>query len=66
MISAEDFYGNDYPEDEIDSDDEFDLGAYDHRNCASDEEEFDEDITQWSDEEDEASWKQNVISRPLI
>ncbi|MCJ1423244.1 hypothetical protein MMC29_001126 [Sticta canariensis] len=40
--NAEDFYGNDYPEDEVNSDDEFGMGAYDYRHRASDDEEFDE------------------------
>ena len=55
---AEDFYGNDYPEDEVNSDDEFDRGAYNYRHGASDDEEFGEETTTWSDEEDEArpSW----------
>lgn len=60
IIEAEDFYGNDYPEDEIDSDDEVGIGVYNHRNRGSDEEEFGEGIDQWSDEEDEAyPWKRN-------
>ena len=40
MITAEDYYGNDYPEDEVDSDDEFGRGAYNYRHAASDDEEF--------------------------
>ncbi|KAL2050518.1 hypothetical protein ABVK25_009187 [Lepraria finkii] len=52
--NAEDFYGNDYPEDEVNSDDEFDRGAYNYRHSASDKEEFGEETTTWSDEEDEA------------
>ncbi|MCJ1465497.1 hypothetical protein MMC07_004115 [Pseudocyphellaria aurata] len=51
--NAEDFYGNDYPEDELNSDDEFGMGAYDCRHRASDDEEFDE-VAGWSDEEGEA------------
>lgn len=51
-MAAEDFYGNDYPEDEIDSDDEYGRDAYQYRNYNSDDEEFDRD---WSDEEDEVS-----------
>jgi len=48
---AEDYYGNDYPEDELDSDDEFDRKAYNYRNGASDDEEFDKDFDSRSDEE---------------
>lgn len=48
---AEDYYGNDYPEDELDSDDEFDRKAYKYRNGASDDEEFDKDFDGRSDEE---------------
>lgn len=51
-MTAEDFYGNDYPEDEMDSDDEYGRDAYQYRNCNSDDEEFDRD---WSDKEDELS-----------
>ena len=49
--AAEDYYGNDYPEDEVDFDDEFDRDAYKYRNDASDEEEFDEDYDGRSDDE---------------
>ena len=58
-MTAEDFYGNDYPEDEMDSDDEYDRGAYQYRSRASDEEEFDADRNSWSHDEDETaySWK---------
>lgn len=44
--TAEDYYGNDYPEDEVNSDDEFGRGAYDYRHAASDGEEFG-----WSEDE---------------
>ncbi|KAF6234530.1 hypothetical protein HO173_007155 [Letharia columbiana] len=44
--NAEDYYGNDYPEDEVNSDDEFGRGAYNYRHAASDDEEFG-----WSDDE---------------
>jgi len=47
---AEEYHGNDYPEDELDSDDEFDREVYKHRNGASDDEEFDEDYDGRSDE----------------
>ncbi|KAK4696066.1 hypothetical protein P7C71_g1797, partial [Lecanoromycetidae sp. Uapishka_2] len=49
--NAEDFYGNDYPEDEVESDDEFDRGAYNYRHDASDDEEYGEGVATWSDEE---------------
>lgn len=49
--SAEDYYGNDYPEDELDSDDEFDREVYKYRNGASDDEEFDKDYDGRSYEE---------------
>ena len=50
-IAAEDYHANDYPDDELDSDDEFGRGAYRHRRNASDAEEFDEETGNWSDEE---------------
>jgi len=40
---AEDNPANDYPEDEVSSDDEFGLGSYNHRRNASDNEEYDFD-----------------------
>ena len=40
-VKAEDFYGNDYPEDEVSSSDEFDKGAYHYRVHQSDDEEYD-------------------------
>lgn len=60
-ISAEDFYGNDYPEDEVDSDDEYGRGAYNFRKYGSDNEEYDEDSTTWSDEDCDGRnhWKSN-------
>ncbi len=45
---AEDFYGNDYPEDEVDSDDEYDNCAYDFRRQGSDNEEYGDDEIDWS------------------
>ncbi|KAA6413702.1 MAG: hypothetical protein FRX48_02063 [Lasallia pustulata] len=50
--NAEDYYANDYPEDEVTSDDERDMGAYEHRRGASDAEEYDEDTAAWSDDDD--------------
>lgn len=60
IISAEDFYGNDYPEDEVDSDDEYGRNAYNFRKYASDDEEYAEEST-WTDEDHEGSnrWKSN-------
>lgn len=50
--TAEDHYTADYPEDEVDSDDEYGRHAYYFRNRnASDEEEFDNDL--YSDSSDE-------------
>lgn len=51
--AAEDFYGNDYPEDEVDSDDEFGQDAYDYRHGASDDEDYGEGVAGWSDDEKE-------------
>ncbi len=50
-IIAEDYYGADYPEDEVDEDDEYDVNAYKYRKNASDDEEWDVDDVTWSDEE---------------
>lgn len=47
--AAEDYYGNDYPEDEIDFDDEYDRDAYKYRKYASDDEEYDEESGSRSD-----------------
>ena len=59
--AAEDFYGNDYPEDEIDSEDEMGRGSYDHRKVASDDEEYDENMDAWSqDDKDIHPWKQSM------
>lgn len=62
-VEAENFYGNDYPEDELDSDDEFGMGAYDYRTRTSDDEDYDKDIAHWSDEEEAARhpWKHHVV-----
>ena len=53
MHPAEDFYANDYPDDEVDEDDEYGVGAYRFRKKggASDEEAFDED-DEWDDEDE--------------
>lgn len=43
LCTAENYYTADYPEDEVDTEDEFDRHAYMYRNAnASDEEEFDD------------------------
>lgn len=50
--NAEDYYGADYPEDELASDDEFNRNAYGYRrNGGSDNEEWDEDTGAYSDAE---------------
>ncbi|KAL6717109.1 hypothetical protein ACLMJK_005024 [Lecanora helva] len=54
--NAEDYYGNDYPEDEVDSDDELGRGAYNYRHYASDNEEFGDEEPDWSDDEKETLW----------
>lgn len=48
--NAEGFYGNDYPEDELDSDDEYNRNAYKHWHSTFDEEAY-EDSDHWSDNE---------------
>ncbi|QDS74684.1 hypothetical protein FKW77_000269 [Venturia effusa] len=49
--NAEDYYGADYPEDEVAEDDEYDRGAYEeYRKYASDDEEWGNDLG--SDDED--------------
>ncbi|KAL8802048.1 MAG: hypothetical protein Q9182_004061 [Xanthomendoza sp. 2 TL-2023] len=47
--NAEDYYGNDYPEDELDSDDEYDRNTYRHWQSVFDDEEPDSNID-WSDD----------------
>lgn len=41
LLTAEDYYGADYPEDEVASDDEYDRDIYQFRKNADDLEEFD-------------------------
>lgn len=48
---AEDYYANDYPEDELESDDEYGRQAYGYRVGASDDEEFDEEYDSCSEDE---------------
>lgn len=54
--TAEDYYGADYPEDEVSSDDEHGLNPYQYRANASDDEEFDDGDDEFNtfsgDEED--------------
>lgn len=52
--NAENYYGADYPEDEVSDDDEYGVNEWKYRNKPADEEEFDlvDDVD--SDEEDEA------------
>ena len=51
--NAEDYYGADYPEDELASDDEHGRNAYGFRaKGASDDEEWDEDTGVYSDDEE--------------
>jgi hypothetical protein len=50
-LIAEEYYANDYPEDEVDSDDEFDRDPYRFRKADSDDE-FDlNDEAAWSDDD---------------
>ena len=50
--NAEDFYGADYPEDELASDDEYDRDVHGYRvRGAADDEEWDEDTGAYSDDE---------------
>jgi hypothetical protein len=54
---AEDYYGADYPEDEVDDDDEYDRGVYKYQNGASEDEEWDlkgNDDGAWSDDDGES------------
>ncbi|KAF2806214.1 uncharacterized protein BDZ99DRAFT_479490 [Mytilinidion resinicola] len=50
--NAEDYYGADYPEDEVDSDDEMGLDPYKYRHGASDDEEYDAEDAAWSNDEE--------------
>lgn len=56
---AESFYGNDYPEDELSSDDEVGRGAYNYRKGHSSDEEYDLTNDAWSDEEQSGDPKAN-------
>ncbi|KAK3071609.1 hypothetical protein LTR53_008320 [Teratosphaeriaceae sp. CCFEE 6253] len=58
--NAEDYYGADYPEDELASDDEFGRGAYGYRaKAGSDGEEWDEETGAYSDDEAEDERRAN-------
>ena len=52
-LPAEDNPRNDYPEDEVSSEDEYGHGAYKYRNGASDDEEYDLEDGPASEDEDE-------------
>ncbi|KAI9691545.1 MAG: hypothetical protein M1822_007616 [Bathelium mastoideum] len=63
--NAEDFYGADYPEEEVDVDDEYDTGAYNYRYNASDDEQYDSETIAWSDEEElRYPWKASARAKP--
>ena len=51
--NAEDNPSNDYPEEEVESDDEYGQGAYNYRNAASDDEQFGDE---YEDENDDNAW----------
>ena len=64
--NAEDFYGADYPEDELASDDELDRGAYGYRaNAGSDDEQWDADTGTWSDDEHDRMMNPFTRKTPL-
>ena len=48
---AENHYSADYPDDEVDSDDEYDRNPYEYRHDA-----FDEDDPTFSGDEDKPAW----------
>lgn len=55
--TAEGYYGADYPEDEVASDDEYGRGAYGYRQAGSDDEQWGSDDGAWSDDGDQNPWK---------
>ncbi|KAL2076130.1 hypothetical protein VTL71DRAFT_1073 [Oculimacula yallundae] len=64
--NAENHYTADYPDEEVDSDDEFDRNAYNYRNHnASDLEEFDENDATFSDDENKAT-KYPWMTKPWV
>ncbi|KAI9855607.1 MAG: hypothetical protein M1824_005933 [Vezdaea acicularis] len=58
--NAEDFYANDYPDEEVRSDDEYGRGAYRYRKNASDDEDWAEDVGSDDDERSRYPWKGNA------
>jgi hypothetical protein len=68
VLTAEAYYTADYPENELDSDDELGFGAYNYRNDnASDEEEYlgveDEDDIYGYTHEDELDEEESIVAR---
>jgi len=67
--NAENHYTADYPDEEVDSADEYGRNAWNYRTRnASDLEEFDEDDAVWSDDENEATkypWMQRDTDRSV-
>lgn len=64
--NAEDWYGADYPDDELASDDENGRNAYGYRNRGSDDEDWNEDAGSWSDEEYERQmqpWRKSTAQQ---
>lgn len=61
--NAEGYYGADYPEDEVASDDEYDANPYQYNH--GDDEEYDAENGAWSDEGDDLRypWKRDAHSR---
>jgi hypothetical protein len=60
--NAEDYYGADYPEDEVEHDDEFGINPYQYHH--GDEEEYDAENDAWSDEEAEDMmypWRKELL-----
>lgn len=62
--NAEEYYANDYPEDELSSEDEFDRGAYRHYH-GEDNEEYDLDDEVRSDEDEEQPFRQ-AVPKPQV
>jgi len=62
---AENHHSTDYPDEEVDSDDEFGRNPYLYRNRnASDDEEFDEDDATFSDDDDVVGTTKAWSKRP--
>lgn len=65
--TAENYYGADYPEEEVDSDDELGYNTYKHRyKGTSDDEKFDSDSDAFSNAEykDRYPWREPFIQKP--